>query len=67
MVAGGHRLKAMQVLAEDGVLDADHSVPSLVQPEGVELGEVSLTENVIRIAMHPANQMVAFSKLPKLP
>ena len=63
VVAGGRRLKAMQALADDGVLDTDHPVPCLVQPEGVESGEVSLAENVVRIAMHPADQVVAFTKL----
>ena len=65
MVAGGRRLKAMQALVEDGSLDAGHSVPCKVQPEGVEPGEISLAENVVRIAMHPADQVVAFSKLAK--
>ena len=63
VVAGGRRLKAMQALVEDGVLDAGHPVPCLVKPEGVEPGEISLAENVIRIAMHPADQVVAFAKL----
>ena len=63
VVAGGRRLKAMQALVEDGVLDAGHPVPCLVKSEGVEPGEISLAENVIRIAMHPADQVVAFAKL----
>ena len=53
----------MQKLAKDGVFDADHPVPCLVKPEGVEPGEISLAENVVRIAMHPADQVVAFTKL----
>ena len=63
VVAGGRRLKAMQALAGDGVLDADHPVPCLVKPEGIAPGEVSLAENVVRIAMHPADQVVAFADL----
>ena len=63
VVAGGRRLKAMQALAGDGVLDADHPVPCLVKPEGIAPGEVSLAENVVRIAMHPADQVVAFAEL----
>ena len=63
VVAGGRRLKVMQALVEDGVLDAGHRVPCLVNPEGVEPGEVSLAENVVRIAMHPADQAVAFTRL----
>ncbi len=63
VVAGGRRLKAMQALVEDKVLDADHPVPCLVRSGDVEPGEVSLAENVVRIAMHPADQVVAFTKL----
>ena len=63
VIAGGRRLKAMQKLVEDDVLDADHPVPCLVQSGDVEPGEISLAENVVRIAMHPADQVVAFTKL----
>ena len=62
VVAGGRRLKAMQALVEDKVLDADHPVPCLVKAE-VEPAEISLAENVIRVPMHPADQVVAFTKL----
>ena len=63
VAAGGRRLKAMQELAADGVLDADHPVPCLVKSGDVDPGEISLAENVVRIAMHPADQVTAFSKL----
>ena len=63
VVAGGRRLKAMQELAADGAINADHPVPCQVRSGEVEPGEISLAENVIRIAMHPADQVVAFSKL----
>ncbi len=63
VVAGGRRLKAMQELVEDGVLDADHPGPCQVRSGDAEPAELSLAENVIRIAMHPADQVVAFSKL----
>ena len=63
VVAGGRRLKAMQALVEDGVLDADRSVPCQVRSGDAEPGEVSLAENVVRIAMHPADQVTAFAKL----
>ena len=63
VVAGGRRLKAMQALVEDGVFDADHPVPCQVRSGDVEPGEVSLAENVVRIAMHPADQVTAFAKL----
>ena len=63
VVAGGRRLKAMQALVEDNVLDADHLVPCQVRAGDGEAGEVSLAENVVRIAMHPADQVVAFTRL----
>ena len=63
VVAGGRRLKAMQELVEDKVFDADHPVPCQVRSGDVEPAELSLAENVIRIAMHPADQVVAFTKL----
>ncbi len=63
VVAGGRRLKAMQALVEDGVFDADHPVPCQVRSGDAEPGEVSLAENVIRVPMHPADQVVAFTKL----
>ena len=63
VVAGGRRLKAMQALAEDKLLDADHPVPCQVRAGDVEPGEISLAENVVRVAMHPADQVVAFTKL----
>ncbi|MCY3761756.1 MAG: ParB/Srx family N-terminal domain-containing protein, partial [Gemmatimonadetes bacterium] len=63
VVAGGRRLKAMQALVEDKVFDADHPVPCQVRTGDAESGEVSLAENVMRVPMHPADQVVAFTKL----
>ena len=63
VVAGGRRLKAMQALVEDKVFDADHPVPCQVRTGDAESGEISLAENVVRIAMHPADQVTAFAKL----
>lgn len=63
VVAGGRRLAAMQALAEEGVLDADHPVPCRVIGAAENAGELSLAENVVRVAMHPADQVVAFTKL----
>ena len=63
VVAGGRRLKAMQALVEDQVFDADRPVPCQVRSGDAEPGEVSLAENVVRIAMHPADQVTAFAKL----
>ena len=62
VVAGGRRLAALKALAEGGTLDADHPVPCKIAANG-NAGELSLAENVVRIAMHPADQVVAFSTL----
>ena len=63
VVAGGRRLAALKTLAADGVLDAAHPVPCLVVDDKASSSELSLAENVIRIAMHPADQVTAFTKL----
>ena len=63
VVAGGRRLAAMKALAEDGTIDPDHPVPCLVTADPDMAGELSLAENVVRIAMHPADQVIAFTKL----
>ena len=63
VVAGGRRLAAMKALAEDGTIDPDHPVPCLVAADPDKAGELSLAENIVRIAMHPADQVVAFTKL----
>ncbi|MYJ71760.1 MAG: ParB/RepB/Spo0J family partition protein [Rhodospirillaceae bacterium] len=65
VVAGGRRLKAMQALVEDEALDPDHPVPCQVRSGDAQPGEVSLAENVMRVPMHPADQVVAFSELAR--
>lgn len=65
VVAGGRRLAAMNALAEEGVLDADHPVPCRVIGAAENAGELSLAENVVRVAMHPADQVVAFTRLSR--
>ena len=63
VIAGGRRLAAMKALAEDGTIDADHPVPCLVATDPAMASELSLAENIVRIAMHPADQVIAFTKL----
>ncbi len=63
VIAGGRRLAAMKALAEEGALDADHPVPCRVTGAEENAGELSLAENVVRVAMHPADQVVAFTRL----
>jgi ParB family chromosome partitioning protein len=61
--AGGRRLKALQKLAAEGVIDAKHyQVPcNIQQPE--DAIETSLTENTVRAAMHPADEFTAMAAL----
>ena len=61
VVAGGRRLAALKALAEDGALDAEHPVPCRLA--NGDAAELSLAENVVRVAMHPADQVEAFSAL----
>ena len=63
VIAGARRLAVLNDLASDGVLDADHPVPCRVIGNGAIDSELSLAENVIRIAMHPADQVQAFGTL----
>ena len=63
VVAGGRRLAAMKALVEEGILDADHPVSCRVIDAAENAEEFSLAENVVRVAMHPADQVVAFLRL----
>ena len=64
VAAGARRLRALKALAADRHLPKDHPVPCLVV-DGDAATESSLAENAVRIAMHPADQVVAFSKLAR--
>ena len=63
VIAGGRRLAALNELAADGVLAQDHPVPCRVVRNGAADSEISLAENVVRVAMHPADQVEAFGAL----
>ena len=63
VIAGGRRLTAMQALAAEGALDEDHPVPCRMIGGIVAAEEVSLAENTVRAAMHPADQVEAFRRL----
>ena len=62
VVAGGRRLSALVALVKEGWFNTLHPVPCKIAANG-DAGELSLAENVVRIAMHPADQVVAFSRL----
>ena len=64
VAAGARRLRALKALAADKAIPKDHPVPCLVV-DGDAATESSLAENAVRIAMHPADQVVAFSRLAR--
>jgi ParB family chromosome partitioning protein len=62
VVAGGRRLRAMQMLAQSGRWSASQPVECKLYEEA-QARQVSLAENSGREAMHPADQMEAFKRL----
>ena len=63
VIAGARRLAALNELASEGVIEANHPVPCRIVANGAADGELSLAENVVRVAMHPADQVQAFGAL----
>ena len=63
VIAGARRLAALNELASEGVIKANHPVPCRIVANGAVDGEISLAENVVRVAMHPADQVEAFGAL----
>ncbi|MGQ4206703.1 ParB/RepB/Spo0J family partition protein [Bordetella bronchiseptica] len=62
VVAGGRRLDALKLLAKTRRIPKDWEVPCLLVADA-SARTVSLTENVQREAMHPADQFEAFAAL----
>jgi ParB family chromosome partitioning protein len=62
VIAGGRRLEALRQLREENKLPDGYSVPCQVVSQA-EAEELSLAENVVRAAMHPADEFEAFSRL----
>ncbi|MBC3468738.1 ParB/RepB/Spo0J family partition protein [Pseudomonas sp. RW10S2] len=62
VVAGDRRLTALKLLAKKKRIAADYEVPCLLVPDA-SARTVSLAENVLREAMHPADQFEAFAAL----
>jgi ParB family chromosome partitioning protein len=60
VIAGGRRFQAMQLLVADGRMPADQPIPCLVEPR-TEASETSLSENLHRVAMNPADEFAAFA------
>ena len=63
VIAGARRLAALNDLAREGAIASDFPVPCRVIENGVSDTELSLAENVVRVAMHPADQVQAFGAL----
>ena len=64
VMIGGTRLAALQLLLKQKKITEDYPVPCDVRPsDDPTLTEVSLAENVVREAMHPADEFDAFAKL----
>lgn len=62
VVGGGRRLVAMQALQKEGSLPKGYVVPcKIVNAE--DAAELSLAENTVREAMHPADEFEAFAAL----
>jgi ParB family chromosome partitioning protein len=62
VIAGGRRLEAIRALQAEGKLPEDFAVPCQVVTEEYAL-EMSLAENTVRLAMHPADQFEVFAEL----
>ena len=60
VIAGGRRLAALQLLADQERIDPDHQVPCTLREANGDDREISLAENVIRAPMHPADQFEAY-------
>lgn len=60
--SGGRRLAALKALQAEGHFTEDYAVPCHVYSQE-QAQELSLAENTIRLAMHPADQFEAFAAL----
>lgn len=61
VLAGGRRLVALQALARQKRIAKSYPVPVIVRADADE--ETSLAENVVRVALHPADQFETFRRL----
>jgi ParB family transcriptional regulator, chromosome partitioning protein len=62
VVAGSRRMAALKLLAKQKALAKDEPIICNVLGSGEDLVEVSLAENEMREAMHPADQFAAFKQ-----
>lgn len=62
VIAGGRRFQAMKLLAADGRLPEDHPVPVMIE-DRADASETSLSENLHKVAMNPADEFAAFQTI----
>jgi ParB family chromosome partitioning protein len=63
IIAGRRRYLALSSLAKSGAIDADAPIPCQIVSGSADATEISLTENIVRAPMHPADQFEAFHAL----
>ena len=63
VVSGGRRLRILNTLAADGEIPPGYPVPCRVLHKAAKATEASLHENEKRLAMHPADQFVAYKRM----
>ena len=63
VIAGQRRLLALKHLAKGGHFAKDAPVSCHLAGEERDAAEISLAENVVRVAMHPADQFEAWQRL----
>ena len=63
VVGGNRRRAALAELAAAGTLPEDAPIGCTVLPPNADQTEIALAENTVRVAMHPAEQALAFLQL----
>jgi ParB family chromosome partitioning protein len=63
VIDGRRRLRALSILAEDGRIAEDMAVDCHVASRKADPAEIGLAANIVRVAMHPADQFEAFRTL----
>lgn len=63
IVAGQRRYRALTALAKGGDIESDTPIPCHILAASADPTEISLTENAVRVQMHPADQFEAFRDL----
>ena len=62
VIAGGRRFQALRMLADAARIPPDQPVLCLVEPRA-QASETSLSENLHRVAMNPADEFEAFAAI----